>query len=173
MATVAEAPPSASSVFSLYIPVTHLYVIVAGVHRFESERYSRFLSNISILMKDTVLKHGFWHQTRSTSYVFIYYFVGEDHQIHHMPFCDTDVPVSLANRNDNSVDTDVSRTIRIRLWVHCHRHVLFPTTPFSLALTVADDSIVSPMAITAVGESLVNQRRNVTHPRQSSPAGLK
>ena len=130
MATVAEAPPSASSVFSLYILVTHLHVndvIVAGVHRFESERYCRFLSDISISMKDTVLKHGFLHQTRSTSYVLILYFVGEDH---HIPFCDTDVPVSLANRDDNSFDTDVSRTIRIRLWIHCHRHVLRPANSF-------------------------------------------
>jgi hypothetical protein len=46
----------------------------------------------------------------------------------------------------------------------------FPLLLSSLALTVYDDSIVSPMAITAVGKSLVN---HLTHPRQCSSTGFK
>ena len=64
-----------------------------------------------------------------------------------MPFCNTDVPVSLANRNDNCCNTDVSFSIRICLWVHWHRLVLLSSTLYSLALIIIDNSIASPTVV--------------------------
>ena len=47
-----------------------------------------------------------------------------------MLFCNTDVPVSFAYRNDNCCDTDVSFFIGLCLWVHWRRHVLLSPTLF-------------------------------------------
>jgi hypothetical protein len=57
------------------------------------------------------------------TFLFIYHLVGDAL----MPFCNSDVPVSLAGHNGNCRNTDASFSIRLRLRVH--RRVLLSSIP--------------------------------------------
>jgi len=86
-----------------------------------------------------------------------------------LPFYNTDVPVSLAGRNDNRCNTDVSRSIRFRLrW---HRHVLLFSFLSSPALTVVNNLVASRKL--ALHGDMSHLPEEQTNPSQFSSTQLK
>lgn len=54
-----------------------------------------------------------------------------------VPFCNTDVPASLSNSNDNRCHTDLSLSSGVCRWVH--RNVLLPSFSLFSWLILVDD----------------------------------